>query len=338
MIFIPEILDIINFFLMDDINTLKNLKNVNRHYNKIKFKIMTTNNSNIDVLSKLFNISHLLLDNQYNLFSFPLELISLNISRYNVNINTEIMFLTKLQVLDCSYNRYIDCHVLKQLTNLTCLNIGAKIGREKLSGVKYLKKLVEIEDMYGLLDDETLLSLVHLRSLRANNKNINIKFLTNLTDLSLYNNPSMTDENLGRMTSLTKLDLHSCTTITDKSLSLLTGLTSLHLGLDMDVTDVSIYNLVRLKSLCIKNNTCITGISIQRLTDLRSLYSCSPIHIFDDELIKLTNLTNLIAYIPYITDTSLSHLTNLESLNIHANITDKSLSHLTRLKYIDCSL
>lgn len=157
--------------------------------------------------------------------------------------------------------------------------------------LKYLKHLNASESK---IDDKIILSLNNLVSLDAS--------LTCISDKSIIKHKN-----------LRVLKSHNNNYITDKSVCKLTKLVTLIPG--RMVRDVSIAKLKNLETLDASYNSNITLSSVSKLPKLKNLsIKCNP-NFRDDELLQLPQLEFLNAN-SYITDISLSTLTNLKKLSI----------------------
>jgi hypothetical protein len=170
-----------------------------------------------------------------------------------------------------------------------------------------------------------------------------------ITELDLYCNHYITDDGLSQLASLKTLKLWYNSTIAGYGITKLTNLETLVLTINTRITNASIYMLTNLKTLILTNNDNITDAGISKLINLRTLAYSPPYllkddgfyrsYVTDDSISRLTNLTKLeIGKAKFITDKSIIHLTNLTSLSIRNQntVTLESLTRLKNLKELNC--
>lgn len=227
------------------------------------------------------------------------------------------------------------------LTNLTSLrielspNLTINIGLKKLTNLTHLALLSR--RVGSPSDDEGISHLTKLNSLSLPNcrvisdegfKNIG----TNLTELNLAQNRSISDACLSQLTNLKNLDISHGSLISDHGLSCLTQLEVLTLVMNNSISDVGLMSLTKLKNLNLDFSEKISDKSLMKLTNLTKL-SVDNSRITNKSVKKLTNLLSLSSYTLIPNDYSLSFLTNLTELKINVNeqISDLSMSLLTNL-------
>jgi Leucine-rich repeat (LRR) protein len=164
--------------------------------------------------------------------------------------------------------------------------------------------------------------------------------LSNLKELILCNNDTITSNGLKFCTNLTKLDLSSNKQIRDESLANCTNLTMLDLSFNEQITDETLANCVNLQSVNLRNNHAISRLGLFQLANLKLDIRCSTIRVIK----KLTNLTSLSIYsLETIRDEGIKdiQLTNLTYLSIESICeisfdTVKNLVNLRSLHLLQC--
>lgn len=242
--------------------------------------------SNIDdnLISNLINLEGLVLKNFSNASGVLISYLGLK-------------SLTKLQLLDISYNSSICDNDIKHLTNITHLNVaGTNITDDSITN-------------FGLLETLYLDNNVHVTDK-------SLKYLTNLKNLYLWENDVITDVGICHLTSLTDLDISNNNNIT--KISHLTKLNILSLAENYVISDDELSKMTMIKWLSLVGNYLITDNSLTKLTKLCTLdmryHGYTRISV--DSIKKLPNLTKLILYeYDHITKDDVSCLTNLIDLN-----------------------
>lgn len=169
-------------------------------------------------------------------------------------------------------------------------------------------------------------------------KDPDLKKFTLLKTLSLVDCDKITSDSLRMLTNLTDLDLHGNSSITDDGLiPLSSSLLFLSLSWTKSVTNKSLSLLTRLCSLDLSGNARITGASISLLTGLTELILLQNKVVSDLAIEGLTNLVSLnLMRNCAITGKSMSALTKLRELNLASNKTfiPMFLSTMTQLKIL----
>jgi internalin A len=266
---------------------------------KLNLDLSYSQVNNIEVLSKLTNLT------QLNL--------SLSSEVNDIEVLSKLTNLTQLN-LDLNDSEVNNIEVLSKLTNLAQLNLD--LGSGKVNDIKVLSKLTNL----------TQLNL----SLREVNNIEMLSKLTNLTQLNLSLSSEVNDiEVLSKLTNLTQLTLNlGSSKVNDiEVLSKLTNLTqlNLNLGSSREVNDIEVLSkLTNLTQLTLNlGNSKVNDIEVlSKLTNLTQLNlnlggsrEVNNIEV----LSKLTNLTQLTLNLgsSKVNDIEvLSKLTNLTELNL----------------------
>ncbi|AYV81763.1 MAG: hypothetical protein Harvfovirus59_8 [Harvfovirus sp.] len=170
--------------------------------------------------------------------------------------------------------------------------------------------------------------------------NYGFEFLTNLTELDLSFDRSVTTAGISHLTKLKRLSLVLTSKIGRNKISLLsnlTNLTDLNLEFNDSFREDALIYTPTLKYLNLTSNKKISKISIAGLTYLNlSDNGC----LTDESLCQLINVQSLnLVLNRLITDAGMASLINLTDLNIsmNNNISDLGLLFLTNLRTLDMS-
>jgi hypothetical protein len=182
---------------------------------------------------------------------------------YNVDLNNNIKYLTKLNFLYLESSNVIFESKMDNLINVEICEESTVLGLEYLTSLtklqiynsessqtslKYLTNLTILICDLNITEYEikhlTKLTILRLYSSIQLEHN-EIKYLTNLTELSLSKS-NITDDDLKYLINLTNLDLEE-SNISDDSLKYLTNLSSLHIKTECGlITDESLNCLMKL--------------------------------------------------------------------------------------------
>lgn len=255
----------------------------------------------------------------------------------------DIQTLTKITTL--CLGRNINITDIKTLTNITRLALYPDCKIRDISGLKKIHTLnlcgdfLSIDEISNNIDIySSLFKLLNLKTLIISNhvniKNIDIKDLTNLTDLQLYHKNNITEDGIKDLINLKTL--YICSISDNKNINGLMKLTNL-ISLSFfnpSLTDKNLSPLHKLKYLSLTNTNLITDNSLSRLTNLIELnLNCNKSKITDDCLLRLTNLKSLsLRDNNKITNKGICNHTNLTKLDIGTNDSITEISHLHNLK------
>lgn len=252
-----------------------------------------------------------------------------------------LTYLTKLKLL---YEIQITDTGIEDLTNLKSLSLNhtCKITHE---GISTLTNLTDLSLLFMSKSFYTL-PLKNLKKLHLDNVEVSdatLLDLANLTDLSLRNIYTITDEGIKGLTNLTNLhlwdwqrypklkinaqgirqlpkliNLSLCETGEgiNKGISTFTNLTSLHLDNGRDITDRDLSFLTALRKLSLRGVLGLTGEAFHPLTNLISLdFAYTP---GVEGVYFLTNLTHLSfdSTVSPINEQALTNLQKLRKINI----------------------
>lgn len=233
--------------------------------------------------------------------------------------------LTKLEMLrDSGFN----LHVINHLPNLCELVVDCPQSSNE-------RKISEQS-----LKSKTNLTSITLAAFYRGYLHESMKFLPNLTSLSIENCPVITETTLVSLVHLRVLSISSCNLITNSGLARLTNLESLSLykGQGFGRRDDAIKCLTNLTILNIPNqNNIITNKGVKALTNLTSLDISGTSSVKDNAISKLTKLSTLNCLehrrISFLSFKKLTNLTSLQishfvSMSFHNFL---RLSHLTSL-------
>ncbi|MEZ5045272.1 MAG: COR domain-containing protein [Saprospiraceae bacterium] len=276
------------------------------------------------------------------------QLSSLYLRSNNISDASFVKELTQLSSLDLSANPQIkDFSFVKELTQLSSLDLRAN----NISDASFVKALTQLSSLdlsdNNISDASFVKELTQLSSLYLSyNKQIKdfsfVKELTQLSSLYLSNNPQIKDFSFVKeLTQLSSLDL-SYNNISDASfVKELIQLSSLYLSYNKQIKDFSfVKELTQLSSLDLSNNNISDASFVKELTQLSSL-DLSANNISDASFVKeLTQLSSLDLRANNISDASfVKELTQLSSLDLRANnISDASfVKALTQLSSLDLS-
>lgn len=254
-----------------------------------------------------------------------------------------LTYLTKLKLL---YEIQITDTGIEDLTNLKSLSLNhtCKITHE---GISTLTNLTDLSLVFIRNSFDTL-PLKNLKKLYLNNVEVSdatLLHLANLTDLSLRNIYTITDEGIKDLTNLTSLhlwdwqrypklkinaqgirqlpkliNLSLCQTgeRINIGISTLTNLTSLHLETERGpITDRDLSPLTALRKLSLRGMLALTGEAFHPLTNLTSLdFAVTP--GVEGGVYFLTNLTHLSfdSTLSPINEQALTNLQKLRKINI----------------------
>lgn len=225
------------------------------------------------------------------------------------------------------------------LTNLTKLSINDIKSNE----ISLLTNLLHLNLSWCVdIDHNTFIHLTKLTNLYleyTNCENDHISHLTNLKQISTFENDNINYELLQHMINLQEFDLNHNNDLLNEHIWNLTNLTELQICVGDNISEECLRRLTKLSSLdIIGNNTAVNrddkgyiNINISFLTNLRYL-SIDYTNVDDNQLINLTNLTIL-----SMTDANVnkfSHLTNLTELFIKDELSNdyNEISHLVKLR------
>lgn len=253
--------------------------------------------------------------------------------------NKMLNYFSDATALDLGCNEEIADSCLKNLTNLTTLNLlnNEKIGRSLIRLTKM--QSLNLTNNPCIVDADIAL-MSNLRELRLE-RNLLINCVSTfgqLAILDLSENSIITNESLLQLPNLTHLSLCRNAVITGETLVQLTKLVKLNLSDNPMIQDGDLERISNLKHLSLSHNTIITDLGIGHL-DLESFNLHGNSNITNQALQKLTSLGQLIlSHNKIITTDTLAGMSNLKSLVLwgsSSNITSDCLLYLTNLTYLD---
>jgi hypothetical protein len=172
-------------------------------------------------------------------------------------------------------------------------------------------------------------------NIHGGNLGKNIPVLDSVIKLSINGYSDITDDMLYKLSNITDLRVEGLgCTITDSTLAGLPNLRRLMIGVwSSCITDLGISTLSKLSSLRLTGNRNITGRYLNRMPQLQTLIFSRSTTISDDILSELTALRTLgLKNSKTNTDMALVKLTNLTSLDVrNTKITESGITHLTNL-------
>lgn len=250
-----------------------------------------------------------------NLMQHLTNLTKLNLgSCIGVTDESIINLAPTLIHLNIAYNPFISDTGLSQLTNLEELNLNDNKMITN-AGIATLTKLKKLDISETLTISSLPRSLIDLSINEYSSiGNDELRMLTNLKILSLYNNDMYADETFRQLTNIETLVIDGT-----------------------EYGDQALMPLIKLRNLQLGSNTGITNACLSQMTQLTILSLDANEHIIDDALQQLKCLTTLdLSYNDFITNESISKLTQLTSLNLSYvnNITDDALRGLSRLQFL----
>lgn len=305
----PELLPIIFEYVFQGLQNIATVRSLSTTFDTM-FKTIAAkhyfNNINANQLRRyMMSDSSVLYDTTTILEECPL-LVDARLAKF-----------TKLRKLVIGKQTCITDHSLKQLTNLTYLDVTLRLIQITDDSIKKLLQLrsLNIENNYFITDDT-------------------LTVLTNLTSLNIRRNYSFTNRGVSVLTNLTTLNLNDEGLITDVALIHLTKITNLGLGNNFGITNKGIKHLnLRTLSLSTHSTCRLTS----TMTTLRILGIVGPVDLtFVEKMIGLKYLT--VKHNSQFTTKTVSLLTNLKQLTIAACGNFDSavqLTHLTNLKNIN---
>ncbi|KAL9655954.1 hypothetical protein ABK040_007575 [Willaertia magna] len=349
-----------NFFLFEDLpNYLFKLQNLNM--------VDICDNDSYYLLYNFTNLKSLKIDFKYTLdlvhdfnFNYINKLKELYLFNCHLQNETNLSTLPQLEILHISDSYFTDEH-LKDLINLTELNIKGKYSEFNGKYFYNLKKLKKLKLNYTFVIDE------------------NLKKLINLTELELFENNNLIGTCFENLLNLEKLDI--CCNYNDNVefkfqnyLDKLINLKYLHINEEITnftflkklinletliligncIKDEDLYNLKKLKFLkcygseidgnCFEYLPFLEELEcdLNRIKNLNYLQNIKRIkarekiipgnHIKDETLQKLTNIIELDISDSKMTGNCLLALQNLTSLNIDkTKIKDENLQNLKHI-------
>ena len=283
------------------------------------------------------------------------------------NILTDLSFLESMTQLEelyfWGYFEELDLTPLKNLTNLTVLQLGRNGGSNVVGGVTHLEALSGMTKLTELRLDlsesvtslDPLAGLTELRTLNLTNYS---NTYSGLTDLSaLENMPKLTDLHLSvgadtdlsplsGLTELTTLTLSGNCNPTDlRFLSNMTNLRELQISGNSDTCRLhslaGLENLTKLQTLNLRTEGLESLAGLENLTELRELrlYGSNAVYSDADALAGLTKLQSLdLPSRDYDLETPLNidgfaGLTQLTELDLNGQVESlEPLRGLTKLK------
>ncbi|KAL9657773.1 hypothetical protein ABK040_013604 [Willaertia magna] len=307
---------------MEQKNKLKKRKTIIDHF------------FNEEILSEIINYFNDLEDylNLAHINNYFYELLLLK-DNYLFNQFTELLFKKQLTLSDNLPN-YI--FKLKNL-NLSSTNKDFDL-LEKFTNLKYLK-CYEIPEQY-------LIKLINLQKLSIVGKTLNensLFKLKNLTSLNIDYNNVVKDEWIKYLTNLTELTLYFCkNNISGNCLSNLINLRKLHINIYlMNLTDDHLLNLNNLTDLNLNGCNVLNGNFFKTFKQLKVLQLNNCSRLLDNDLNYVNNLEILkINNCPKISCQFLQNLNNLQQLNIeitdnNVDCINKYLKYLTNVNYLN---
>ncbi|AYV80560.1 MAG: hypothetical protein Harvfovirus3_5 [Harvfovirus sp.] len=226
------------------------------------------------------------------------------------------------------------------LDNITSIDISSiyLIDRTILMKLPNLHKLTTCYQNH--ITNADITHLRKLKKLETRSYNITdsgISILTNLEELNISNNLTITGNCFSQLPKLTKLNIKSTAKICDHHISNLTNLKSLNLSKNDNITDLAIHNLLNLTELNISSTYRIKGNNLSVLTNLKNLY-CGDHNVENYNIKNLLSLTSLNCVFSNLPSEQYSSLTNLESLFVlGGKYINKSLIHLINLTTLSVS-
>lgn len=321
----------------------------------------------------LTNLTELSLFDQTSLTDTSL-LILTNLKKLHLPSNksihltdTSVSTLTNLTSLSSRYNWLISDKSIGLLQNLTVLDISAQISDNSLINLTRLKSLKICSIFNGgalHISNRSLRTLTQLTHLSLCSKtpkitDESIEMLENLTDLDLTNNYSISFEAFRNHTRITALNLEKWHHMPPEGLINFPNLTCLNISLQSrnisnewfsKLSDDSFIHLTKLRYLNLnyqERDDCVTDKSFKNLTQLTHLSLRGNTVITDEGLSHLVNLNTLdlnMRHTSPISNKGLSVLTNLTHLNLSKEkdtkkclISDASLKNLKQLVSLDIS-
>lgn len=243
---------------------------------------------------------------------------------YKAGVTDEsLKHLTGLKKLELRNEIKITAEGLKHLTNLTDLSLLFMSKSFYTLPLKNLKKL-HLDNVE--VSDATLLDLANLTDLSLRNiytiTDEGIKGLTNLTNLHLwdwqrYPKLKINAQGIRQLPKLINLSLCETGEWINIGISTFTNLTSLHLDIGKDITDRDLSPLTALRKLSLHGVLGLTGEAFHLLTNLTSLdFAVTP--GVEGGVYFLTNLTHLSfdSTLSPINEQALTNLQKLRKINI----------------------
>jgi hypothetical protein len=160
--------------------------------------------------------------------------------------------------------------------------------------------------------------------------NRTVQKLSNLTTLSLKENEKVSNSGIKKLTGLTKLNLKKNGLISN--IGTLVNLRNLNLNYNTKITDKDIKYLTLLEKLDLTNNPSISNKGLKRLTQLRNL-NLSKVQDFDGQDVPIDFGPR------YLNNDGITHLFDLDTLNLkkEENITIEGISGLRNLTCLNLS-
>lgn len=220
-------------------------------------KVSTDWSINCEYLSQCHNLKHLTLYGDRENVPTLTNLVSLKIHS-KIFTNTQLSKMTNLQSLSLLYTDIFTDDSLFSLVKLTSLNAGNnQFTSKSISRLHKLKELklhgnssISNNDLKGLIQLKTL----HLIHDYKNIADDGIRQLTNLTELDLSFNDTITNKGICHLTHLKKLSLRRTAHVNDKGIAKLTNLTHLDLRGNQRITVDVLKYLTKLKHLDVREN------------------------------------------------------------------------------------
>lgn len=307
--------------VIEDYLTKYNIdKNILITKNDFKYNKVTFNNDNILNYIQCFEILDYVDINKFIDYIFNNYILKYNLLETIIHlpiIEDKINYHLKNNVCNTKFINYLIDNNLK---------------------IRYLKVCNSLPDnLINYLTDINYLDIYEKYNHSDNITNDKIKKFTKLTHLNietLY----VSNEGLKYLPNLTHLTIKNSIYITDEGLKYLPNLTHLHLKDYNEITDDGIKHLKKLTNLVIECNYYISDNGLKSLTNLTDL----EIHYKDDKITdeglkNLTKLTKLkIVANKKITNEIFKFLTNLTHLELiyTSNINCDGLKYLTNLRVL----
>jgi len=246
-----------------------------------------------------------------------------NLTELNINDNemvTDINSLINLQILYAEGKCGISSSGFSKLTNLTKLNVGCN------------KNITDINNLLNLrILSATSFPLIINRQQRniaeCGITNDGFSRLTNLTELNINNNKTIT--NINSLINLQILNAGGTSTIGDDGISKLTNLTKLNINNNREIKNINAF--LNLRTLDVSERCGVDDEGLSQLTNVTDLNVKNNFKITDvNHMINLQILNISGGY--KINDKGISSLVNLTELKIDNYTKIENIKHMTKLQ------
>jgi hypothetical protein len=165
----------------------------------------------------------------------------------------------------------------------------------------------------------------------------NFSSIMQITDINLYNNSSVTDDDIKHIVTIKNLNLNFNKNITDNGIKYMINMQKLGLSHNKNITNSSVKNMINIEKLDLTSNKNITNSSVKNMINMKNLNLDSNDNITNDGIKHMANIEELdLTNNKNITNDRIKDMINMKKLvlNYNKNITNDGIKDMTKMQFI----